>query len=72
MSTLRVSSITNVDDNGPVEFPNGLTISSGKQITGNVSLSGVCTSTSYSGNASSMSFPGKITNSKTIGFILIG
>jgi len=72
MSTLRVSSITNTNDNGPVEFSSGVSISSGKQITGNVNVSGVCTATSYSGNASSMSFSGKILNSKSIGLILIG
>ena len=49
MSTLRVTFITNKDENGPVEFTTGLTIPSGQSIDGDLSINtatGIITGTS--------------------------
>ena len=48
MSNLRVNKIVNYNDDGPVEFSTGLTVSSGKSIDGTIDINttGIVTSTS--------------------------
>jgi hypothetical protein len=48
MSNLRVNKIVNYNDDGPVEFSTGLTVPSGKELTGtvNINTTGIVTSTS--------------------------
>lgn len=53
--SLRVNRISNVDDNGPIEFTNGVIVPSGQSITPAalvINTTGVVTATSYSGNGS--------------------
>lgn len=48
MSTLRVNKITNLDDNGPVEFTKGASLPSGRSINGDIVINstGIITSSS--------------------------
>lgn len=71
MSTLRVNKITNSAGTGAVEFTKGVSIPSGQTISGNVSLSGVCTATSFKGDGSGLSVTGGVTNSKMFAINLI-
>jgi len=71
MSSLRVNQITNLNNDGAVEFSSGITIPSGQTITGNITLSGVCTSTSFSGDGSLITVSGGVSNSKIFGITYI-
>ena len=46
MSNLRVNKISNYNDNGPVEFSTGLTVTTGKTIDGDITINttGIVTS----------------------------
>lgn len=61
MSVLKVNAISNLDDDGPVEFSSGLNFP-GDLATGDgdvfINFTGVCTCGSLVGDASNMSFPG--------------
>lgn len=53
--SLRVNRISNVDDNGPIEFTNGVIVPAGQSITPAalvINSTGVVTATSYSGSGS--------------------
>ena len=64
MSVLRVNQITNFNDNGPVEFTNGLTIPSGQSIDGTLLANvGYCTATSFFGDGSQLTLPNGISKS---------
>jgi hypothetical protein len=61
MSSLRVNSITNLTQDGPPLFVNGLTVASGYALTcsGGINISGVVTATSFSGDGLALtSLPG--------------
>jgi hypothetical protein len=67
MSVLRVNQITNFNDNGPVEFTNGLTIPSGQSIDGTLLANvGYCTATSFFGDGSQLTLPNGISKSLAI------
>ena len=68
MSVLRVNEITNLNDNGAVEFSKGVVLPS---LTGDVTVSGVCTATSYVGSGIGITVPGGATNSKIFGITFI-
>lgn len=77
MSTLRVNKISNYNDNGPVEFSNGVEVPSGQIIDGNVIINatGIVTATSFKGVGAGITTFGvanEATNSKAIAFTLIG
>lgn len=61
MSQLKVNSISNKNQNGPVELTKGAIIPSGQQlnINGDVNLVGVLTATSY--NAGNINITGIVT-----------
>lgn len=71
MSTLRVDQITNEAGTGAVEFSQGVSISAGKTITGDISLTGVCTATTFVGNGYGLTVTGGIAPSKVLATILI-
>ena len=64
MSTLRVDQITNEAGTGAVAFSQGVSISAGKTITGNISLTGVCTATTFLGSGIGLTISGGISNPK--------
>lgn len=66
MPQIKVNSITNRNNNGPVNLPNGALISSGGIIAGNISVSGILTATSFSGDGSQLTNLPGVTNSKVI------
>jgi len=73
MSNLRVNTITNLNDNGPVEFSKGVVIGSGKTINGSVNVTGVVTATSFVGNAAGITsfIPNEVTKSRSIAYTFI-
>lgn len=71
MSTLRVNKITNTNNTGVVTFSQGFTVPGGKTISSNISLSGVCTATTFSGDGSGITVTGGVTNAKLFGITLI-
>ncbi len=76
MSTLRVNKISNLNDNGPVEFTRGVVVPSGQRIDGRIVInsSGIITATSFSGvglGITTFGVVNEITNSKSIAFALI-
>ena len=51
MSHLKVDKIVNFNDNGPVEFSNGLTFAAGATLDGHVNANvGFCTATTFVGS----------------------
>jgi len=51
MSHLKVDKIVNFNDNGPVEFTNGLTFAAGAVLDGTVNANvGFCTATTFNGS----------------------
>ena len=56
MSVLRVNQITNKDDDGAVEFSEGLTFASNTTISGagGINLTGIVTATSFVGDGSNL------------------
>lgn len=71
MSTLRVNKITNSAGNGAVEFTKGVSVGPDQTISGNISLSGVCTAASFKGDGSGLTVTGGVTNSKIFAINLI-
>ena len=66
MSTLKVNEIANFAGSGAVEFTRGVSISGDKTITGNISLTGICTATIFVGSGIGVTHPNSISISKTI------
>lgn len=66
MSSVRVNSITNRSDDGPVELTYGADVPS--IVSGNISLSGIVTATTFSGNGSQLTGIPITTISKAIAF----
>lgn len=64
MSTLRVDQITNEAGTGAVEFSQGVSIPTGKTITGNISLTGIVTATTFVGSGIGLTISGSVSNSK--------
>ena len=64
MSTLRVDQITNEAGTGAVEFSQGVSIPTGKTITGNISVTGVCTATTFVGSGIGLTVNNSVPNSK--------
>ena len=73
MSNLRVNTITNLNDDGPVEFSKGLVIGIGKTLNGDINVTGVVTATSFSGNAAGITsfVPNEVTKSRSIAYTFI-
>lgn len=71
MSTLRVDQITNEAGTGAVEFSQGVSIPAGKTITGDISLTGVCTATTFVGSGVGITVTGGVTISKALALKLI-
>ena len=71
MSSLRVNKITNLNDNGPVEFSKGFEVPSGQTIDGNINISGVVTATSFIGLGIGITVPGSVSVSKAIALTFI-
>ena len=63
MSVLRVNDITSTSD-GAVELTEGLIVGDGGTLTSNLSMSGVCTSTAFVGDGSSITVTGGVSNAK--------
>ena len=51
MSVLRVNQITDLDGTGAVEFSQGVSVPANQTITGDISLSGICTASASKGYA---------------------
>ena len=74
MSTLRVNKISNLNDNGPVEFTKGVEVPVGQSISGNINIAGVVTATSFVGSGigiTSLGVPGEVRISKAIALTII-
>lgn len=77
MSTLRVNKISNLNNDGPVEFTKGVIIPSGQSITPEgiiINATGIMTAGSFNGvgfGITSFGVTGEIKNSKAIAFTLI-
>ena len=71
MSTLRVNKISNLNDNGPVEFTKGVEVPANQTVTGDINLSGICTATAFVGNGNGITVTGGATNAKIFATILI-
>jgi hypothetical protein len=71
MSTLRVNKITNLNDNGPIEFSKGVEVPSGQTIDGNINISGVVTATSFIGAGIGITIAGSVSVSKSIALTFI-
>lgn len=66
MTRLKVNTITNRNDNGPVLLPHGATIPSGQIVSGQLSVAGIVTATSFVGDGSQISGVVVSTISKSI------
>ena len=64
MSTLRVDQIANESGTGAVEFSQGVSIPANKTITGDISLTGIVTATTFVGSGAGITMSNSITNSK--------
>jgi len=64
MSTLRVDQITNEAGTGAVEFSQGVSIPTGKTITGNISITGIVTATTFLGSGIGITIANSLSNSK--------
>jgi hypothetical protein len=74
MSSLRVNKITNLNNDGPVEFAKGVSVPAGQVITTpNINLSGIITASSFIGDGSGLTgfIANEITIPKAIAFSLI-
>ena len=65
MSTLRVDQITNEAGTGAVEFSQGVSIPANKTITGDISLTGIVTATTFVGSGAGLTISGAAQNAKT-------
>lgn len=70
MSSLRVHQISNLNDDGPVEFSTGVTLPANTNITGggnvNINVSGALTATAFSGDGSGIVFTGFLSRKNMI------
>lgn len=64
MSTLRVDQITNENGTGAVEFSQGVSIPENKTITGNISVTGIVTATTFVGSGIGLTATNSVPNSK--------
>lgn len=71
MSTLRVNQVTNEAGTGAVEFSQGIEFPANSTLTTDITLTGVCTSTSFSGNGSGLTASFAISNSKLYAYNFI-
>ena len=71
MSTLRVNKISNLNDNGPVEFTKGVEVPANQTVTGDINLSGICTATAFVGNGIGITVSGGVTNSQIFALTFI-
>lgn len=71
MSTLRVDQITNEAGTGAVEFSQGVSIPANKTITGDISLTGIVTATTFVGSGAGLTASGSVSNVKMIALNLI-
>jgi len=74
MSTLRVNKISNLNDDGPVEFTKGIEIPAGQLLNGNINITGVVTATSFVGSGiglTTLGVPGEVRTSKAIALTII-
>jgi len=77
MSTLRVNKITNLNDDGPVEFSKGVVLPANQSITPErllINTTGIMTATSFSGVGAGITTFGvanEVSNSKAIALTLI-
>lgn len=72
-SKLQVDSIVNVDNDGPVVFPQGINLGSGQSLnsSGGMNIDGTLTATTFVGDGSNLSGLEVISNGKAISQILI-
>ena len=72
MSELRVNAIVNAAGTGAPEFSKGCEFPVGHaELSGNVSVTGVATATSFSGNGSGLTFSGAATNGEVLAFTIV-
>ncbi len=77
MSTLRVNKITNLNDDGPVEFTKGVILPANQSITPEglvINTAGIMTATTFSGvgyGITTFGVAGEISNSRAIALTLI-
>ncbi|MAG49481.1 hypothetical protein CMO86_07455 [Candidatus Woesearchaeota archaeon] len=73
MSVLRVNQITNKDDDGAVEFSEGLTFASNTSISGagGINLTGIVTATSFVGNGLNLTRTDSVSHSKMVALTYI-
>lgn len=79
MSTLRVSRITNANDDGAVEFSKGATLPSGQTIVNNSdqnvievnTSTGVVTATDFSGDGSQLTGMEGVSRANALGVIFV-
>jgi hypothetical protein len=76
MSTLRVNKISNLNDNGPVEFTKGVEVPVGATINvgGGINVTGIVTATSFVGSGigiTTLGVPGEVNISKSIALTII-
>jgi hypothetical protein len=70
MSRVRVNQLSNLNNDGPIEFSSGLTIPVGANIGGDgtvlINSVGVVTAISFSGDGSDVTLPGFLTKASAI------
>lgn len=69
MSSLRANKIVNANDDGPIEFSKGLTISQNYPLASErvvINSSGIVTATSFRGNGSQLTGLSGVTTKKAI------
>ena len=74
MSSLRVNTISNYEDNGPVEFVTGIQIPAGQTLNGDINITGVVTATSFVGSGigiTTLGVPGEVSSSKALALTII-
>lgn len=74
MSSLRVNTIVNTNNNGAVEFTRGASVPQSQVIIApNITLTGIITANSFIGDGSRIInfVPNEVTNSKAVAFSLI-
>ena len=68
MTRLIVNNLTNLNQNGPVSFLNGVNVAAGSTIGGDVSITGVCTAVSFTGDGSALTSLPVATISLVVGY----
>ena len=74
MSSLRVNKITNLNDDGPVEFSKGVQVPADQKIDGEIVINavGVVTATAFYGVGTGITISGSLSNGKVIAYTIIG